>query len=208
MARARSGVDNLREASLREALSIIEQSGVEALSLREVARRLGVSHQAPYRHFPSRDHLLAEVVRRTYEDFARHLDDRRHYDDPYEDLGAIGDAYLSYAEAHPLQYRLMFATPLPDPAAHPDMMRSARHAFAILEDAVKRLPRSSPDDNGVPKPALDALYVWATVHGIASIRQSGAMATLGLGETVLAAMHQHAMGRLHAALVGKSSDAS
>jgi AcrR family transcriptional regulator len=203
MAKTRSGVDNLREASVREALAVIEQSGVEALSLREVARRLGVSHQAPYRHFPSRDHLLAEVVRRTYEGFASHLDGRQHHDDPYDDLGSIGEAYLAYADAHPLQYRLMFATPLPDPEAHPDMMRSARHAFAILEDAVKRLPRPK---TATAAPALDALYVWATVHGIASIRRSGAMATLDLDKAVHAAMQGHAMARLHTALMTPQPD--
>ncbi|MCG8692745.1 MAG: TetR/AcrR family transcriptional regulator, partial [Minwuiales bacterium] len=65
---------DLREACVREALAIIDTSGVEELSLREVARRLGVSHQAPYRHFPSRDHILAEIVTRAFESFARYLD--------------------------------------------------------------------------------------------------------------------------------------
>ena len=56
----RSG--NLREACIAEAFRIIEDAGLEALSLREVARRLGVSHQAPYKHFPSRDHIVAEIL--------------------------------------------------------------------------------------------------------------------------------------------------
>ncbi|MFX4450801.1 TetR/AcrR family transcriptional regulator, partial [Acinetobacter baumannii] len=52
------------------------------LSLRDVARRLGVSHQAPYKHFPSRDHILAEVVGRAYASFAAHLEKRPRSDDP------------------------------------------------------------------------------------------------------------------------------
>ena len=58
----------LKEACLRAAREAIAEQGVEQLSLREVARRLGVSHQAPYRHFPSRDHLLAEVMRRCFQE--------------------------------------------------------------------------------------------------------------------------------------------
>ncbi|WP_439573972.1 TetR/AcrR family transcriptional regulator [Phreatobacter sp.] len=200
MARARSAVADLREACVGEAMAVIEQSGVEALSLREVARRLGVSHQAPYKHYPSRDHLLAEVVRRIFDGFARHLDDRPATDDPHSDLSAIGSAYLAYASAHPLQYRLMFATPLPDPAGHPDMMRSAQHAFAILGRAIARIQAMSVPAGGERLAQLDALYVWATVHGLASIMQSPAVGTLGLPGTVHQSMQCHAMARLHLAL--------
>ena len=148
------------------ARAIIAEHGVEGLSLREVARRLGVSHQAPYKHYPSRDHLLAEVIARAYAAFAAHLDARPHHDDPHADLHAMGEAYLSYALSHPLEYRLMFGTPLPDPAAHPDMMRQSRHAFALLRDAIARLDRP---EAGHAAPELDAMYVWATVHGLASL---------------------------------------
>ena len=64
---------NLRDACVEAAREVIAQEGIEHLSLRDVARRLGVSHQAPYRHFPTREHLLAEVMRRCYAQFAEHL---------------------------------------------------------------------------------------------------------------------------------------
>ena len=63
----------LKAACLKAAREAIAEHGLEQLSLREVARRLGVSHQAPYKHFPSRDHLLAEVIRQCFEDFAASL---------------------------------------------------------------------------------------------------------------------------------------
>ena len=57
----------LRDACIVAAQEIIAERGLENLSLREVARKLGVSHQAPYKHYPSRDHLLAEVMRRCFQ---------------------------------------------------------------------------------------------------------------------------------------------
>ena len=71
---------DLRDACVCAAREAIAKHGIESLSLRDVARRLGVSHQAPYKHYPSRDHLLAEVMRRCFQQFAQHLDARKHFD--------------------------------------------------------------------------------------------------------------------------------
>ena len=196
---------DLGEDCVREALAIIGEAGVEGLSLREVARRLGVSHQAPYKHYPSRDHLLAEVVRRAFTTFAEHLDARPRGGDPRDDLAEMGRAYLGYALAHPLQYRLMFGTPLPDPARHPEMMRSARHAFSLLRDGIARLDSEHAGRIAGEKADLDALFVWSTVHGLASLLQTRAMDTLGLPPDVLEAAKFHTLLRLGLALTATTS---
>lgn len=199
MAQTRDRRRNLREACLREAGAIVEETGVEGLSLREVARRLGVSHQAPYKHFPSRDHLLAEIVGGAFDAFARHLDERPRGETAAADLAAMGQAYVAYARAHPLQYQLMFGTPLPDPNQHPEMMRSARHAFALLRDGICRL-RGADGDGAAGDAELDALFVWSAVHGVASILESAAIGTLGLSPAARAAVVPHALRRVGAAL--------
>jgi AcrR family transcriptional regulator len=197
MRQAAARPTDLREGCVREALAIIEAEGPERLSLREVARRLGVSHQAPYRHFPSRDHLLAEIIARGFEAFARHLDARPESADPGADLRAMGEAYLDFARAHPLQYRLIFGAVLPDPARHPEMMRKARHAFALLTEAIDRL--SGPA--GAARPvALDALFVWSAMHGLATITQSGALASLDLPAELHAGTVAHVLERIGRAL--------
>ncbi len=185
---------------MREALAIIEEAGVEALSLRDVARRLGVSHQAPYKHFPSRDHLLAEIVARAFAAFARHLDARPRSEDPHQDLAAMGRAYLRYATEHPLQYRLMFGTPLPDPDQHPEMMRSAQHAFSLLRGCLVRMEGGRERDGATGAADLDALFVWSTMHGLASILHSCALDRLELPQGVLAAAVPNALRRIGAAL--------
>jgi AcrR family transcriptional regulator len=196
----RAKTRNVREDCLRAALAIIARHGIEQLSLREVARRLGVSHQAPYKHFASRDHLVAEIVARAFQQFARHLDGRPRHDDPRDDLRTLGEAYLTYARAHPLEYRLMFATPLPDPRRHPAMMETAQHAFSLLHTGLTRLH----EERGTPGPAaaarMDALYVWSNMHGLASILASPALATLDLPSAVLRAIPEHVMEKVGAAL--------
>jgi AcrR family transcriptional regulator len=102
----------LKEACVHAAREAIAEQGVEGWSMRDVARRLKISHQAPYRHFPSRDHLLAEVMRRCFEDFAAHLDQTSNScTDGIS--GGMGEAYMAYAALKPLEYRLMFSTPWP-----------------------------------------------------------------------------------------------
>lgn len=192
--------EDLREACLREALTIIESQGLEALSLREVSRRLGVSHQAPYKHFPSRDHILAEVIRRAFDSFAAALDARPHTDDPVADFGEMGRVYLHYAAAHPLQYRLMFGTALPNPAAHPEMTRSAQHAFALLRDCIARLSAAGLLASPTTLPDMDALFAWSTLHGLVSILQMRTDAMIALPDNLLPVLGEHLLWRIGLAL--------
>jgi AcrR family transcriptional regulator len=129
---------DLKEACIQAAREVIAEQGVEGLSLRDVARRLGVSHQAPYKHYASRDHLLAEVIRRCFVHFAEALDARQRHDDARAELHELGRRYLVYATQHALEYRLMFATPWPEPAQHPELVRTALHAFDVLRAVSER----------------------------------------------------------------------
>lgn len=190
---------DLREACIGEAYNIIADVGVEKLSLREVSRRLGVSHQAPYKHFPSRDHILAEVIARAFDDFAGYLQNRQTSDDPSMDLCAMGECYMGYADAHPLEYRLMFNTALPSPHGHPAMMRNAKRAFMLLRDRLADMTLRDVDGSG-PAPNLDALFVWSTLHGVASLMQSDVTETLGLSDDEFARILPRIMARIGAAL--------
>ncbi|WP_374147871.1 TetR/AcrR family transcriptional regulator [Sphingomonas sp. 28-63-12] len=192
----------MREACLTEALAVIAETGIEQLSLREVARRLGVSHQAPYKHFPSRDHILAEVVARCFDGFAAFLETADRSGAPPEALGALGLAYFAYARAHPLEYRLMFNTPLPDGAKHPAMMQRARYAFELLERSIARMTLQPLAPVSVP---LDALFVWSTIHGLASILQSDTLEKLGLSPAERDGAIARCMARIGLALAPENS---
>lgn len=196
---------NLREDCVREARAIVSEEGLEKLSLREVARRLNVSHQAPYKHFPSRDHILAEIVARAFEAFAAHLDRRPRTGEAHQDMGAMGRAYLEYALQHPLDYRLMFGTPLPEPAEHPDMMRKARHAFELLKQALRDVRREEGRAASAEDIEMDALFVWSTMHGLAGIMGGRSLCQMDVSDAVIARTPDHVLGRIGAALEGESN---
>lgn len=184
----------LRDACIAAAQELIAERGLENLSLREVSRKLGVSHQAPYKHYPSRDHLLAEVMRRCFQRFAAHLDARRRFDDPEDDLESLGLQYLSYARQHPLEYRLMFSTTWPESAEQPGLVRDATHAFDILRSVLRRLHGESEALRETVE--LDALYIWSTMHGLAGVMNGQCLDKLGLKSKVLKQTVQHAMQRM------------
>ncbi|MCW5625462.1 MAG: TetR/AcrR family transcriptional regulator, partial [Burkholderiales bacterium] len=164
----------------------------------DVARRLGVSHQAPYKHFASRDHLLAEVIRRCFGRFAHQLQNREPADDPMQDLGSLGEAYLRFALDNPLEYRLMFGTPWPTSATDTALAHDARVAFRILQQVLATLyGKASIRDEAVE---LDALFIWSTMHGLATILQSNVMDRLDLRKKVLAQAAEHVMRRIGDAL--------
>lgn len=193
----------LKEACLRAAREAIAEHGVEQLSLREVARRLGVSHQAPYRHYPSRDHLLVEVMRRCFRDFAVFLDDRGSHADPRQDLGALGVRYLEYAERHAVEYRLMFGTPWPEVGGELGLAADAAHAFDVLQRVLRRV--HGEQASARRRVDLDAMFIWANMHGMATLTQSSVMAHLALAPQVAGGAAAHMFEMIGAAMDARAA---
>jgi AcrR family transcriptional regulator len=185
----------LREQILNIAASILAQDGPDALSLREVARRAGVSHQAPYKHFASKEAIVAELVARAFERFATFL--RQAAACGPDPMPAMGTAYVHFARSHPFEYRLMFGGPLPDPTAHPRVLAQARAAFDLLREGLAA-ERGAPA--GDPEVARDALFVWASLHGLATILESEAVTRLDLVADEDPALLAHVLGRLGRAM--------
>jgi len=164
---------DLRRALIDTALELVTEEQDWTFSLREVARRAGVSHHAPYNHFPEKQDLLGAVAAVGFE---RLRDGMRHAMvgiDGFEALLAvIARTYVRLGLENPALYRLMFGPVLSDAgtADRPRDTRSAgAEARAVLEDVVLRGARSgifaaSPDN---PQDvALAALSVWSATHGL------------------------------------------
>jgi AcrR family transcriptional regulator len=196
MADTIQGTDSLRALCIAEARAIIAEQGIEKLSIRAVARNLGVSHQAPYRHFASREALLAEVVADAFDSFADHLESRPlAWGDAMAGLAGLGRAYLEYAASHAFEYRLMFAMPLPDADRHPRLMAAARRSFDVLKRCVRSLDTATDPD----RTTLDALFIWSMIHGMASMFQSSALQTIEMPPGLLGRLSSHVDGRMRGA---------
>ena len=204
---------DLKEACIQAAREVIAEQGVEGLSLRDVARKLGVSHQAPYRHYPSRDHLLAAIMQRCFEDFATFLDQasKAHASDA---LLGMGQAYMLFAAEHPLEYRLMFGIPWPKPAAHPELVRHAVHAFDLLRHHLQQQLQQRADTKQsdmlalLAQAELQALFIWSALHGMASIQQANVMHHLMLSPGVSEMAEPYLMGMMKTALTHGPAQAS
>ena len=147
---------------------------------------------------------MAEIMCRCFADFAEHLD-RRKSPDGNGDPEDMGSAYLAYAAQKPLEYRLMFGTPWPEPAQHPELVKHAVHAFDILRNSQRARYGDRPAHYA--KADLDALFIWSTLHGMASILRANVMQHLVLSPEVVPHLKADLMGKIDDALEASSRPA-
>jgi len=159
---------NLREAILQAALRLVETVGPGGITLRATARLAGVSQAAPYRHFASKEALLAAVAEEGFRALTAMQRDRaRHQGDPIERFQALGLAYIGFASSHPSHFRVMFAPEVADKVAYPTLAKAAAEAFGLLVDVIAECQRAGKVKEGDPKEL--ALAAWSVVHGLSAL---------------------------------------
>ncbi|RPK82482.1 TetR/AcrR family transcriptional regulator [Streptomyces sp. ADI98-10] len=152
---------DLRRAVLTAALDVIAAEGPAALSLRDLARRAGVSHAAPAHHFKDRTGLLTAVAAEGYALFADALTGA-------PDLRERGVAYVRFAATHPAHFQVMFQPDLYR-TDDPDLLAARARATDALRAGVADLP---PDGRGEDD-RLAGLAAWSLAHGFATLLLSG-----------------------------------
>jgi len=154
-------------ALMSAALLRIKQDGVEKLSLRALARDIGVSQTAPYRHFKDKTHLLVALARSGFAKLAMEQQAAATKKLCLENLIDVGVAYVKFAINHPEQYKLMFGSKIENRCQHPDLMESSMASFqVVLNQAVIGLESGLLVDKD---PHYLAKCCWANVHGVASL---------------------------------------
>ena len=158
---------HLEETLLKTAIQLIGEVGPGGFTLREVARRAGVSHNAPYRHFADRDQLLAAVAAQGFRELTQAMRDAaQRQAAPLDQLKAAGLAYIEFALRRPEHFAVMFDAPVPKHASS-DQTEAAEEAFGTLLGFVKACQHNRQLPSG--EPLQFALLAWTMVHGIAKL---------------------------------------
>ena len=147
---------DLRNGLLESARAILEEQDLSALTLRAVARRAGVSHAAPYRHFPNHEALLVELGLEGFAELRQFIVEAGKVGGPEsERIANIGAAYMRFVAKRPAVARLMFGPQLPH--------REKFSALTVAADAIGTEIGAALSDPNL------GLAVWAAVHGLAML---------------------------------------
>lgn len=162
----------LRELVLRASVELIDEQGLEALSMREVARRANVSHQAPYHHFADRAAILAAICERGFEMLTERIKAARaSRDRAFDQLEAASVAYIDFACERSAYFRVMFRPELVHQENYPKLMDAADCAYQqvleILAVCMSEGLRIDPDEQSM------AIALWSMVHGCACLLIDG-----------------------------------
>jgi AcrR family transcriptional regulator len=174
---------DLAAALVQAGLTLVEEQGIEAVSLRAVARLAAVSHSAPYHHFATKAELLAAIAAAGFDRMVATIGkvaDERKAQSPLDGLRAVGTGYLRFALANPGVFRLMFRPELTRPSEHPVLGEAEARAFGTLLSTIigcqqgGQLPATDP--------RLMAAVCWSTVHGLAVLHVEQVLGETPLGE--------------------------
>jgi AcrR family transcriptional regulator len=158
---------DLRRAIMEAALQLIEESGVPNLSLREIARKIGVTTAAPYHHFKDRQTLLIQIAIHGYRQLLETLESalvptKGHQ----EELEAETLAYLRFAQKHGALYSVMFSSELTNHGSV-ELRTIADSCLALVCSSMAKVGNLEAQNMAEP-----ALCVWSMLHGMIALDQN------------------------------------
>ncbi len=162
---------NLRAELIDTAIIQLNERGVEDLSLRALARAVGVSQTAPYRHFSDKGELLAAIAAQGYRELYRALSEARQDagSDPSLQLIALSHAYVEYAAGKPQMFKLMFGPAVQPAARYPELRETSRQTLRLVQEIIQQ-----GIDGGLYRQDEDPTYLanvaWSSIHGLATLR--------------------------------------
>lgn len=166
---------DLRTALLNEAALLLGESGIDGLSLRRLAERVGVSRTAPYHHFRDKHDLLCALATRGFVELQQLVDhvDWQADEDIHASLARFVRAYIDFATTDPERYELMFGRPIWKSALPTDELKQTAHAcFRDYAELIRLLlgQRTLPPGSS---PLRLAQASWATLHGLCRLVNDG-----------------------------------
>jgi len=172
----------LKHTLLQASLDIIRKAGPGAFTLREVARRAGVSHNAPYRHFRSKEELLAALAAEGFDRLRAAMTKAAEpASGPMERFQSSGRGYVEFALRHPQHFAVMFEGSWRF-ERYPQTRTAGERAFGTLVRYVEECQAEGVLPPGDAKPF--ALLAWSMVHGVAKLAISGRLPLSGAADVL------------------------
>ncbi len=172
---------DLKRALTAAALQLVQEKGPKGFTLREVARRAGVSAAAPYRHFADKAQLLAAVATQGFVQLHETL--AAAADTTMTDLSAqvlaMGRTYVRWAVSHPDYYQVMFGSEF-DKTQSPEVVVAGERAFGDLLDTIVRCQRSGLLPAGDPRETAGP--IWSLLHGVSMLTIGSDLVNVGIRE--------------------------
>jgi AcrR family transcriptional regulator len=170
-ARERYHHGDLRNALLEDAVKLLEEGGVEAFTLRELARRVGVNHRAVYRHFEDKRALLAAVAEGGYRALAarmREAIEATRSSEPLARLVAAGQAYVVFGVEERARYEVMFGPRLNEDERFPALEEAIKETVRVLSQELRQVAPKAPKEE-----IRDAgIALLAAAHGLVTLKVS------------------------------------
>lgn len=160
----------LKEAIIKEAISLIRTKGFDGFSLRDISKRIQVSHSAPYRHFKTKQELLAAIATEGFKDLAKQLDDAisSNPEDMQKLIMSSCLIYYRFAQRRPNQYQLMFGNIIYKPEDFPELIQESQKAFGVFQFLFQKFLNERKIKKNT-NPTYLAFYSWSLVHGMISL---------------------------------------
>jgi len=177
---------DLKPALIQAGLEILEEQGLEALSMRAIAARVGVSHTAPKNHFDGFHGLLAAIAAEGFRQHAASMETGIDENSSKTDrMRAAAAGYVDFAQKNPALYNLMFS-PKFNREAGGELMEAAGQSYGVLQKIAEGLewPKPGPDQGPELEALRSELFLWIVVHGYASLFNEGRMRRNEQGEPV------------------------
>jgi AcrR family transcriptional regulator len=163
--------DAFRQKLVETAERLIVERGSMEFTMRELAAAVGCSPMLPYRYFEDKDDILAAVRALAFARFAKALERPREGPGPAQERSYdVGDAYVAFAFAHPMLYRLMFNAPNTQPGRYPELDAAGARARSTMTDHVRD---AVAQGLLVGDPVIIGHVFWAGLHGLIMLQLSG-----------------------------------
>ncbi len=167
---------NVKKSLIDAAMKLIDSNEVELLSLRNLAKEVGVTPSAVYNHFPNKIALMLAIKIRLYDEFNKFFESRyNHTNDPEQDLLKVCMVYYYFSQDYPSRFQFLFSYIFPMEWSTPKMVELSCRTLVRIRNLIPEIYDKYKVPVSDEKVVNTSLLVWAQLHGLVALKKSGSI---------------------------------